>query len=233
MNNNFTERLHILAREFGTRKALAKACGIPASTLQSYENGSQPGIDALLKIARATNADLTWLMTGEGKIRPEGLLPGSLFADLLLVDLFQMGTSLSLAQVLGQLPLSRAWLQTKLRIADPASADLLLIEANWTLGPIAQRDLVLINRRLNAPQEDGIYLLDLPGLALRGIVRGPANDFLVIGPSARVVSAKPAKGQRRPPFAERLQVSRQELLGDGRCKPSKTVGRAVWISRFL
>ena len=44
---NFSERLAQIIAEYGSRYALAKASGIPMSTLQTYTLGSKPGIDAL------------------------------------------------------------------------------------------------------------------------------------------------------------------------------------------
>ena len=71
---DFADRLRTLTREFGSRYALAKATGIPASTLQGYEAGAKPGMDALLTLARVGNVDVRWLMTGEGTMRAPGTL---------------------------------------------------------------------------------------------------------------------------------------------------------------
>src|SRR5580700_2761394 len=98
-SGQFIDRLHHLTREFGSRYALAKASRIPASTLQSYEVGSKPGIDALVRLAQTGNVDLNWLLTGKGETRPAGLLPGALMADVLMVDQYQMNTALNMACV--------------------------------------------------------------------------------------------------------------------------------------
>ena len=65
-DGDFPGRLQQLNKEFGSRYALAKASGLPASTLQSYEGGAKPGMEALLTLARVANVDLTWLLTGRG-----------------------------------------------------------------------------------------------------------------------------------------------------------------------
>src|ERR1700747_1258231 len=87
----FAQRLQLLTKEFGSRYALAKSSGIPASTLQSYEAGSKPGMEALLNLARVANVGLNWLLTGEGEMRPLGLQPGALLQDILLVDQYKLG----------------------------------------------------------------------------------------------------------------------------------------------
>ena len=61
MPDNFADRLRQLVREFGSRYALAKASGIAQSTLQSYEAGSKPGMEALVRLAQVGNVDLNWL----------------------------------------------------------------------------------------------------------------------------------------------------------------------------
>src|ERR1700730_9592862 len=106
----FPERLRQLIAEFGSRYALAKSSRIPASTLQSYEVGSKPGIDALTTLARVANVDLNWLVTGRGEMRPPGLLSGASFADFVVVDQYEIGTALSMSLVIGQIPFSRYYL---------------------------------------------------------------------------------------------------------------------------
>src|ERR1700738_754936 len=102
--SDFAHRLRQLTQEFGSRYALAKASAIPASTLQGYEAGAKPGMEALLTLARVGNVDLNWLLTGEGEIRPAGLLPGAALADVVMVDQYELGTSLRIPVIIGQFP---------------------------------------------------------------------------------------------------------------------------------
>jgi len=90
---SFSERLKRITKEFRSRYALAKASGIPASTLQSYEAGSKPGMDALVRLAQVGNVDLNWLVRGTGEMRPTGMLSGAIFADILMVDQYELGTA--------------------------------------------------------------------------------------------------------------------------------------------
>lgn len=49
--------------------ALAEAAGLPYRSVQNYAAGEQaPGASALLKIKRATNVSIDWLLTGEGEM---------------------------------------------------------------------------------------------------------------------------------------------------------------------
>ncbi len=46
------------------------AAKFSASTFQGYQAGAKPGMDALVRLARAGNVDLNWLVSGRGEIRP-------------------------------------------------------------------------------------------------------------------------------------------------------------------
>src|SRR5467141_2629665 len=131
--SDFADRLRQLTQEFGSRYALAKASGIPPSTLQGYEAGAKPGMEALLTLARVGNVDLKWLLTGEGEIRPAGLSPGAALADVLIVDQYELGTSLTIPVLIGQIPFSRHLLETKLGLKGPTKGTLLVVQAAWDL----------------------------------------------------------------------------------------------------
>ena len=77
------------------QSTLADKAGIATRTLQRWEKGEQvPDGVAITKIAKATNVQPNWLLTGEGEMyavpsRPENVypLPGSLRRGVNLVDL--------------------------------------------------------------------------------------------------------------------------------------------------
>jgi len=115
--------------EFGSRYALAKASGIPVTTLQNYATGSRPGIDTLTTLARVANVDATWLLTGRGQMRGDGQQSGALLADVLLVDQHDPNASLIHPTILNQLPFSRHYLERTLGISEPTWQSLLAIAA--------------------------------------------------------------------------------------------------------
>ena len=229
----FAKRLQLLIQEFGSRYALAKSSGIPSSTLQSYEAGSKPGMDALLTLANVGNVDLNWLMTGNGEMRPVGLQPGALLKDVLMVDQYELGTALSMQSIVGRIPFSRDLLEGRLRVREPANATLLAVEAGWDLLGIGRGDLVLIDRRQASLGRDGVYLLDFPGLELRGVFKRADDKVDVVGPEHDMIRS----GQRRRGEPKRIPASQamslSELLGVGRHAVSKVVGRAVWVGRTM
>jgi len=232
--DDFVNRLRQLILEFGSRYALAKASGIPASTLQSYEVGSRPGSAALIRLAQTGNVDLNWLLAGKGELRPAGLLSGALLADVLMVYQYQMGAARSMEMIVGQMPFSRSWLENQLRLKEPTHDSLLLVEADWKLHDISRGDLVLIDCRQSDLSRDGVYLLDLPGLVLRGITRGLGDKITIIGPTDRGSQSLARSGRAGSrALGGREEMLRGDLLCDGGFVASKVAGRAVWISRQI
>jgi hypothetical protein len=71
-------------------------------------------------------------------------------------------------QILGHLPFSRPWLQSRLGMED--SAQLMAIEADQVSPPLIQRlDLLLVDRRAGQklPRRDGLYVFSVArGLAI-------------------------------------------------------------------
>jgi transcriptional regulator with XRE-family HTH domain len=231
-DTDFAARLRQLIAEYGSRYALAKASGIAASTLQSYEAGSKPGIDALIALARIGNVDLNWLLRGAGPMRPAGLMPGAAWADFVVVDQYKIGAALSMSVVVGEVPFSRRFLEDRLRLAEPNHGTLLIVEADWSPFEIARGDLVLIDRNQKELDRDGVYLLDLPGIALRAVTRWIGGKVRVAGP---VIDVGPVRGHEthRRPLARHELTSRRGLFGSGDIAPAKVVGRAVWVGRAI
>jgi phage repressor protein C with HTH and peptisase S24 domain len=69
--DTFRGRLRLLALRVGSVTALAKAAGIPQSTIRRYFDKSDPPLPALPKLARAGNVSLAWFITGEGPMQIE------------------------------------------------------------------------------------------------------------------------------------------------------------------
>jgi transcriptional regulator with XRE-family HTH domain len=234
MPDDFATRLRQLISEFGSRYALAKSSGIAQSTLQSYETGSKPGMEALVRLAQVGNVDLNWLLNGTGEMRPKGAPPGAVFADILMVDQYERGTALSMEVVIGRVPFSRHLLEKKLGLTEATHKTLLVIEAAWDLYRIARGDLVLIDRSQATLPPDDVYLLDFPGMELRGLFACPGDKINVVGPRHQGLQQSQQIGRGRTRGNSSWPtVNRSELLGVGRSAVSKVVGRAVWIGRNL
>ena len=63
---NFSDRLKQAIAASGKQKgALAKHCGVEASTVTRWQTGTVPMADSILRIAEFLGVDAKWLMTGE------------------------------------------------------------------------------------------------------------------------------------------------------------------------
>jgi len=112
---------------------------------------------------------------------------------VVIVDQYQPGTSLNIPMIVGQIPFSRHLLENKLGLQESTHRTLLAIEARQGLGGIQRGDLVLIDRKQTGLIEDGIYLLNRPGLVLKEISVFPNNWILVTGSAAEPKAKESAK----------------------------------------
>ena len=232
-STGFANRLAQIVAEFGSRYRLAKTTGIPVSTLQNYALGSQPGIAALTTLARVANVDLTWLMTGKGQMRGAGQFPGAALADVVMVDQYDPKSSLQIPVIVNQVPFSRHYLESVLRLGEPNEETLLVIESAWELLEVSRRDLLLIDRNQAQLALDGIYLLNLLGFSPRAVFNRPQGKLNIIEPLSdpRLNGADAGHpGRQRVPGS--YQIDRSELLG-GSPQASKVIGRVVWIGRAI
>ena len=170
---------------------------------------------------------------GKGEMRPAGLLPGAVLANVLMVDQYELGTSLAAEMVIGQIPFSRSFLEGALGLKNSTRERLLVVEAGSNLFDINRRDLVLFDRGQASLGRDGIYLIDLPGIELRGIFLQPDGTVRVVGPDQQRRSLRSEwNGYDRGEGASgEIVMKLEQFVLAGR--RTKIVGRAVWISRAL
>lgn len=197
----FAERFSLLVAEFGSRYRLSKTAGVPESTLQQYSGPTSvlpPRADILLKLARAANVSVEWLATGKGEMRPAGLVPGALLADVVMIELRDPRAALEMEQIVAHLPLSRFWLESRLGITD--SDRLMFVEVGHRLPPACERgDLLLVDRTMEKklPGHEGIYMLSgRVGLVVRHVRVRLNQTFVISGPNISEQVAASELGRR-------------------------------------
>jgi AcrR family transcriptional regulator len=67
MADSFQERLRI-AFDRATMADIARRIDVPHATIRNYFSGRLPAPDVLIKIAKATNISLNWLLMGTGEM---------------------------------------------------------------------------------------------------------------------------------------------------------------------
>lgn len=77
---SISEHLKLVINDKGLNiKGFSEATGIPYRTVQNYLlEDRDPNVESLLKMAKAMNINLHWLITGEGKMYVDGIEPNQL-----------------------------------------------------------------------------------------------------------------------------------------------------------
>src|SRR5579863_8396687 len=86
----FTKRLEEIIGGFRSRAALAKAAGLPPSSLQSYLEGAEPTRPALVALARAAEVSLEWLADDRGYKKPRPYVPDG-YGEIPFFDIRKSG----------------------------------------------------------------------------------------------------------------------------------------------
>jgi hypothetical protein len=96
---------------------------VSESTLQQYgQQDVPPRGDILFKLARAANVSVQWLATGEGEMRPAGLLPGVAFADVVMVKLRDIHAALHMERIRASPPSAASGSNGRSVSANPTSS---------------------------------------------------------------------------------------------------------------
>jgi hypothetical protein len=158
--DTFRGRLRMLALRVGSVTALAKAAGVPQSTIRRYFDKSDPPLSALPKLARAGGVSLAWLITGEGPIQIE-----EENAYIRIRQFSMDGRSVSPPEFCEKGPnqnflFRTEWLRLKFSAQSPEE------QFRCTFGSRTRHradvdvgDVVLIDHALSDPFEEFIYLI--------------------------------------------------------------------------
>jgi len=213
----FSERLRIAIGNESTNR-FAKKCGIGESLVRKYLNGSLPGIDKALAMARASGVSLDWLVSGEGSMRADEKAD-----EASLDDEFAMvpGYNIQVAAGDGALPgpenatrklaFRHKWLRYRgLKVKNLA---LVFAKGDSMEPTIDDNNTVMIDTSQKELRDGSIYVIR-------------TNDHLIIkriqtrlGSQVLLISDNKAY----PP----IEVSMDEV------NDLEVIGRAVWIGKDL
>jgi len=151
----------------------AQECGISDSQIRKYLEGSMPGLDKLIMIARAAEVRVGWLATGELPVRDCGEAPGlqvgnsfqAMYAkEFALIPRHELQAPPDRAgeaskRMIGALAFHRDWLFGE----GLEPENLVLISARgYSMAPtISYGDLLLVDTCERELSEDAIYVLRL------------------------------------------------------------------------
>jgi phage repressor protein C with HTH and peptisase S24 domain len=158
--DTFRGRLRMLALRVGSVTALAKAAGIPQSTIRRYFEKSDPPLSALPKLARAGGVSLAWLTAGEGPIQIEEenayIRIRQFSLDGRSVSPPEFGEKGATQNILFR----TEWLRLKFFAQTPEEQfSVLLVQEHGMEPTLDVGDVILIDHALRDPLEGFIYLI--------------------------------------------------------------------------
>lgn len=173
---SFHDRLNFLF-EGRSRNAFAKMYGIGESTFRSYFEGSMPSLDKAAIIAEGAEVSLVWLATGNGPMRPKGVVPQPMLndqprfaADLAMIPHLNIQASAGAGMLnhhedtVGFLAFQASWLSRK--GINPQNARVLTAHGDSMEPTIRDGDVLLVDTSIDAVINHGIYVLVFAGMLL-------------------------------------------------------------------
>lgn len=214
--------------------AFARRSDIGESLMRQYLSGSIPGADKLVQVARAGNANIEWLATGEGPMRRgygkpvaesfsvQEPAPGYEYLPLYDVQAAAgHGSLVEREDIADFLAFKSAWIRRELG-ADPKDLYLISVEGDSMEPTLRPGDVILVDRRQawRIPK-DGVYVLLMDGSLLVKRLQSMPGGII------KVTSDNPSYS----PFQleKRWVDGEQQNDADG----SGVIGRVVWAGHRM
>ncbi len=174
-NPDFHARLtEVMGEERHRPFAWAARIGISKGAFSRiWNDGTVPGPELLIRIHKATGVSVDWLLTGEGPVyagKPgAGTGAGGVGGepdDYTYIPLYDLKAAAGTGEVVYQedvrdfLCFKTQWIKTNLRGA-PKELFLLHVQGDSMEPTLRSGDIVLIDRSITNPQQEGIYLVRL------------------------------------------------------------------------
>ena len=153
--------------------AFSKRVGMSGTMVRKYLDGSMPGLDKLVDIARVTNVTLDWLATGEGLMRPGQMQRMEMsagapegFVTVPKLDIRPSAGPGSLTIHHESEPDILAFREDWLRRigVSPKFARLMVAKGDSMTDTIADGDLMIVDVSIREIVEEAIYVLVYGGL---------------------------------------------------------------------
>lgn len=203
------EQLHIRKQE------LASRIGVSLTTIQQYENGQMPKGEFAVRLAKALDCSLDWLLAGEE--RGEENIVDTSNARLVMVPMVEARLSAGLGsfetgdECLRHYAFRWDFLHRK---GNPSSMVLLRVAGDSMQPRIMNNDVVLVDQSQCNPIPGRIYAVGVEEMVYLKIVNAVPGKLVLS-------SVNPDY----PP----IEAHTSEQLGD----LVRIIGRAVWVGREL
>lgn len=213
----FIERLRFVASKIGSVNALARASGLSQGGLQRYFKGGEPTRPALIKLAKAGNVDVGWLMTGEDPARQQPETSGDEEDNYAYIPLYDAHISQGHgawnegARILARLAFTRYSLRKKGLEASQLAA--VRVDGDSNEPVLSDGDTVMVDLSRNALQGEAFYVIRLDDLLYAKRLQRQYDGSVI------VISANPAYQPMTIPH-ERIDTL-------------QIVGRIVWAGGWM
>jgi len=194
---DFIERLKVLIDDAGSAEKLAKLSGVSSRNISKYLSGTDPSRTRLIKLAKGSGVNLSWLAAGEGPKDVGSVIPlvpensshyasDSLGNEYVLVPRFKVSASagggaiVQSEQIVDHLAFKADWVRNAL---DVPAKDLSLISVKGdSMEPtLSNGDLILIDTGTSKVEDNAIYVLRYNGtLLVKRVQRMVADGSIII-----------------------------------------------------
>ncbi len=219
-SGGFRERLRLLTERMGSANALAKASGVPQSSIRHYLGKGEPTRPVLVALAKAAGVRTGWLADGIGPMGEEEVSAAgeTLDENYVRIALYDPQSDASGGSPADRVPaqnplaLEQSWVRNQLHVGS-APLKLLYMEGDSMEPTLRQGDLVLVDRA-DTRARDGVCLLNMESSLF-------VKRLQYVSPDAFTVSGD---NPTTKPFNIALSNNGAQV---------RIVGRAIWADRKL
>ncbi len=199
-----------LAKEIGSRLAILRSdksqmefgelIGVPQNTYSRYERGERvPDAEIIMKVCKACNVIPTWLVSGEGPMRPEARVDAQQ-GDAIGIPLYNVtgsagGGSLNDSEHVEKVIFCSPQFIHQVLGVPPKSLCMIHLTGNSMEPDLPSNSIVFVDRRATDARPDGIYVIRIEGtIMVKQLQRLPGGVIEVssINPAYKPFTISPA-----------------------------------------
>jgi len=227
----FADRLkHIIGKQ--SVRSFASACNLSDGVVRQYLSGkTEPGLGALLNIARMADVSVGWLATGKGEIRTgegkqsevdgvvaEQQVPFGKDGGFVLIPRYEVAASagggavIHSEQIVDYLSFKSEWIRNGLGLSEKDLA-LINVKGDSMEPTLSNEDLILIDMRSRQVEDNAVYVLQFHGTLLVKRIQRKLDGSVVVRSDNTIYEPEVVSGE----MLDTLHV----------------VGRVVWCGRRM
>jgi phage repressor protein C with HTH and peptisase S24 domain len=201
---------------------------VSESVVRKWRDGiSDPSREHLIALSDATGVNLLWLATGKGPMKGEAApseytppYAAEKPAGYVAIPLFDVSAAAGAGRVVAHeeavdvLHFKESWIRQELR-ASPSDLLLIHVDGESMEPTLRPGDVILVDRRADKPNREGVYILRMDGMLLVKRVQAMPGGVLKVSSDNTAYA----------PFEVRLaEIEGQDFA---------IIGRVVWAGRRM